>query len=65
MKLLGTISVDFDLTYQLLIIFSAFVRYWKRSGSTMGQYISYLHISRKPMREVLYNILTEIGIPVK
>jgi hypothetical protein len=27
---LGTISVDFDITDQLLIRFSAFVRYWKK-----------------------------------
>jgi hypothetical protein len=32
MKLLGTISVDFDVTDQLLIRFFAFVRYWKKSG---------------------------------
>jgi hypothetical protein len=32
MKLLGTISVDFDITDQLLIKFSAFVRYWKKVG---------------------------------
>jgi hypothetical protein len=32
MKLLGTISVDFDVTDQLLIRFSAFVRYWEKVG---------------------------------
>jgi hypothetical protein len=32
MKLLRTISVDFDVTYQLLIRFSAFFRYWKKVG---------------------------------
>jgi hypothetical protein len=30
MKLLGIISVGFDVTDQLLIIFSAFVRYWRK-----------------------------------
>jgi hypothetical protein len=30
MKLLGTISVNFDVTDQLLIRFFAFVRYWKK-----------------------------------
>jgi hypothetical protein len=32
MKLLGTISVDIDVTDQLLIRFSAFVRYWEKVG---------------------------------
>jgi hypothetical protein len=32
MKLLGTIRVDFDVTDQLLIRFSAFIRYWKKVG---------------------------------
>jgi hypothetical protein len=31
----------FDITDQLLIRFSAFVRYWRKNGSTMRQYISY------------------------
>jgi hypothetical protein len=35
----------------------------------MGQYISYLLIMRRPLtqvrREVLYNILIELGIPMK
>jgi hypothetical protein len=35
MKLLETISVGFDITDQLLIRFSAFVRYWRKNGSTM------------------------------
>jgi hypothetical protein len=29
--------------------FSISVRYWRKSGSKMAQYISYLYISRKPM----------------
>jgi hypothetical protein len=40
-KLLGMISVGFDVTDQLLIRFSALVRYWRKNGSTMRQYISY------------------------
>jgi hypothetical protein len=32
MKLLGVISVDFEVTDQLLIIFSAFARYWEKMG---------------------------------
>jgi hypothetical protein len=40
----------------------------EKKGSTMGQYISYLHILRNCMtlrREVLYIILIECWIPVK
>jgi hypothetical protein len=40
MKLLGIISVGFDITDRLLIRFSAFVRYWRKDGSTMRQYVS-------------------------
>jgi hypothetical protein len=39
MKLLGIISVDFNVTNQLLIKYSEFIRCWRRSGSIMGQYI--------------------------
>jgi hypothetical protein len=41
MKLLGIISVGFDVTDQLLIRSFAFVRYLKKNGSTMRQYIRY------------------------
>jgi len=40
-KLLGIISVDFDVTDQLLIIYSAFIKYFRNNGHTMGQYISH------------------------
>jgi hypothetical protein len=36
------ISVGFDVTDQLLIRSFAFVRYWKKNGSTMRQDSSYL-----------------------
>jgi hypothetical protein len=38
MKLFGTISEDFGVTDQLLIRFSAFVRYWKK-----GEYNETVH----------------------
>jgi hypothetical protein len=41
MKLLWIINVGFELIDQLLIRFSAFVRYWRKNGSTLRQYISY------------------------
>jgi hypothetical protein len=33
MKLLGNISVDFDVTNQLMSRFLTFVGHWKRNGS--------------------------------
>jgi hypothetical protein len=41
MKLLGIISVGFDVTDQLQIRSFAFVRYWRKNGSLMRQYTSY------------------------
>jgi hypothetical protein len=41
MKILEIIKVDFEVTDELLIKFAAFVRYWRRNGSTMRKYISY------------------------
>ena len=41
-KLLGIISVDFDATGQLLIRYSAFIIYLRKSGNTMKQCVTYL-----------------------
>jgi len=41
-KLFGIISENFDVTDQLLIRYCIFIRYWRKSGSIMGQPISYL-----------------------
>jgi hypothetical protein len=49
MKLLWIISVGFDVTDQIPIRFSAFVRYWRKNVSTVRQYISYSLTSREPM----------------
>jgi hypothetical protein len=38
-KLLAIIGVDFDATGQLLIIYSAFVKYLRKKGNTMKQCI--------------------------
>jgi len=51
-KLLGTINVDFDTTGHLLIKYSAFVKDFKKAYDLVRS-------------KVLYNILTEFGIPVK
>jgi hypothetical protein len=56
--------VDFDVTDQLLIRFSAFVRYWRKNGSTMRQYISIRKAYDSVRREVLYNILIEFDVPM-
>jgi hypothetical protein len=47
--LLVATNVDFDVTGRRLIISSISLRYWRKSGSIIAQYLSYLQISRKPM----------------
>jgi hypothetical protein len=49
MKLLGITSVEFDIMSQQLLRSSISIRYWRKSGSIMVQYINYLQISRKPL----------------
>jgi hypothetical protein len=41
-ELLGIINVDFDATFQLLIIYFAFVRYLRKNGNITKQFIRYL-----------------------
>jgi hypothetical protein len=68
MKFLGIISVGFDITDQLLITLSAFLRYLRKNGNTMRQYIAIdRHQTAYDLvwREILYNILTKFGVPVK
>jgi hypothetical protein len=48
MKLLGITNVDSSIRDQRLIKFSISGRYWRKNGSIMALYISYLQISRKP-----------------
>jgi len=45
MKLLGVISVDCGAVDQMLCIYQILEKKWEYNG----QYISYLHISRRPM----------------
>jgi hypothetical protein len=42
LKLLGIISVGFDVTDQQLIMYFAFVKYSRKNGNTIGLFISYL-----------------------
>jgi hypothetical protein len=61
--------VGFDVTDQLLIRFSAFVRYWRKKrkyNETVHQL--FIHIKKaydSVSGEVLYNILIEVGVPMK
>jgi hypothetical protein len=62
--------MDFDIIGQLLITYTGFVRYWRRNRLTLGQYISYLEISRRSMTQsgekyCIYNSLIIFGIPMK
>ena len=41
--------MDFEATGQLLIIYYAFVIYWRKNENTTKQYISSLQTSRKLM----------------
>jgi hypothetical protein len=68
MKLLGTISVDFDVTDQLLIRFSAFVRYWKKleyNETVHKLFVDFQKAYNSVKRKVLYNNLIVLGIPMK
>jgi len=59
--------MDFNATGQL-IIYSVFVKYLRRNGKTMRQCINYLQTKidhNSLRRDVLYNILIEVDIPIK
>jgi hypothetical protein len=68
MTLLEIISVGFDVTDQILIRFSAFVRNWKKKWEN-NEAVHQLFIDFKKAydsvwREVFYNILIEFGVPM-
>ena len=71
MKLLGTINMVLDVTDRLLSKYFIFARYRRKNGSIRAQYINYVGYRLKKKacdsvkNEVLYNILTEFGIPKK
>jgi hypothetical protein len=65
-KLLGITSVDFDTTGQLLILYSAFVKYLRKKGKNEAVhklFIGFKKACDSVRREVLYNILIEHGTP--
>jgi hypothetical protein len=61
--------VGFDVTDQLLIRFSTFVRYWRKKweyNETVHRlFIDFKKTYDSVRREVLYNILIEFGVPMK
>jgi hypothetical protein len=65
MKLLGIISVGFEVTDQLLIRLSAFLRYWGRKweyNETVHQlFIAFKKAYDSVRRKVLYNIFIVWG----
>ena len=66
---MGIIYVDFDATGQLLIIYSAFVKYlrkkWVYNKAVYQLFIDFKNAYDSVRREVLYNIFIEFGIPMK
>jgi len=66
---MGIISVDFDATGQLLIIYSKFVRYlgkiWQYNEAGHHVFVAFKKAYDSVRREDLYNILIEFGIPMK
>jgi hypothetical protein len=42
-----TVSVDLEVADQQLIRYSVFVRRWRKSGTIITKYISYLQILRR------------------
>jgi hypothetical protein len=68
---LGIVSVGFDVTDQVLITFSAFVRYFREKWEYNETVHTLFITSRKPTiqpgrgGEILYSILIEFGVPMK
>jgi hypothetical protein len=66
MTLLGTNSVSFKVTAQLLIGLLTLVRYERKNGRTMRQPFINLKKTYNSVRgELQYNIITEFGISMK
>ena len=69
MKLLGTINLVLDVTDRPLTKFFVFNRYWRKkweyNGTIHQLFIDFKKAYDSIKSEVLYNILTEFGIPKK
>ena len=68
-EIIGDHHGDFDATGQLLIIYTAFVKYlrkkWEYNEAVHQFFIDFKKAYGSVRREVLYNILTEWGFPMK
>jgi len=68
-KLLGIINVDLNVTGQLLIIYSASIKYlrkkWEYNKAVHQLFIDFKKAYDSVRREVLYDILIEFCIPMK
>jgi len=47
---LELISVDFDVTFKLLIIYFAFAKCFRKNGNVIKQYVSYLLVEHRNTR---------------
>jgi hypothetical protein len=69
MKLLGIISVVFDITDQLLIrsfcSLQILEKKWEHNETVHQLLIDFIKAHDSVRREVLYSILIEFGIPMK
>jgi hypothetical protein len=67
MKLLGTISVDFDVTDQdqIFCICQILGKKWEHNETVHQLFIDFKQAYDSVTREVLYNILIEFGIHMK
>jgi hypothetical protein len=65
-KILGIVSVNFNATIQLLILYCAFVKHLRKNGNKMMHHliIDFKKSYDSVTREVLYNLI-EFGIPMK
>jgi hypothetical protein len=64
MKLLEIASVGFDITDKLLIRFPAFLeKKWEYNETVHQLFIDFKKAYESVRREVLYNLVTEFGVP--
>jgi hypothetical protein len=61
----GIISLGFDITAQLLIQISAFVRHWRKVGVKRDSTSDFKKTYDSVMRQALSNILIDFGAPMK